>query len=134
MDRRNFIKAAALALLSTATPLTANACLTNPRTVEKLDLKNGTWHTIPWEALKKGTFFRLRNLDGALEDEGTEYNVCHADEDAAREPAPAYWGVKCSRFMKYESLGGLYLIGEPQNKGQTVHRDRYVVRGYCPLK
>ena len=58
----------------------------------------GAWLPGTWEPLKKDTIFRLVEPDGRVANQGTEYEVCIAVEDAVVEPVPVFWSVKCEHF------------------------------------
>lgn len=103
MKRRKFLTdtlkgAAALGALALIGPAEA-AVPSAPgpwRTVNKFD--GFDWFDdVPWEELKKGDIFRLREADGTFVDSGTELELCTATSDAVFTEYGGYmtWKVAC---------------------------------------
>jgi len=70
--------------------------IVSQRTVEFYD--KGVWTDGSWAGLKEGMIFRLRELDGTLVDEGTDNEICIAEEDATPQPKPMYHCVRAEPF------------------------------------
>lgn len=135
MNRRDLLRtaaAAAAAAVAVSLPLPAVAddleMASVTRTVQVF--QDGQWAVTPWEGLKRGMVFRLREGDGTLVDAGTPNEVSVALEDACivqTGPGQKNWSVKCEPFtnvLKDHPLAARVLVfnrGELVGNIQSIH-------------